>query len=312
MDLAKISLTQVLILFILIFLGFLLTKIKLIDSNAKGTLSNLLVYLVVPAMIINSYIIEYDESLLKNLLICFLISFIALMIGLVITLIVGHFYKTTDKRILKFALIFSNAAYMGFPLIEAMYGSIGLIYASSFVSVFNILMWTYGYYSVSKSGGFKSFLKSILKTPVIYALIIGLLIFFFQIKVPSVIQKPLSLLGNMNTPLSMIITGMIIANTNIKSSLNNVYLWLTILFRLIIIPIIILFVLYFINKVYNIDSTVLQVVIVLQACPVASITSVFAVKFKYNENLVASIVVCTTILSIITLPLIIIIMGLLI
>lgn len=312
MDLAKISLLQVVILFILIFLGFLLTKIHLIDIKAKGTLSNILVYLVVPSMIINSYITEYDENLLKNLLLCFLISFIILIIGLIISFIVGHFIKISDKPILKFAMTFSNAAYMGFPLIEALFGNIGLIYASSFVSVFNILMWTIGYYSISKSGSLKSFLLSIIKTPVIYALIIGLCIFFFQIPIPSVIQKPLSLLGNMNTPLSMIITGIIIANTNIKESLGNMYLWIVILFRLIIIPAISLVVLYFINKLYNIDTTLLQSVFVLEACPSAAICSVFAVKFKYSENLVASIVVLTTILSIITLPLFIMVMGLLI
>lgn len=124
---------------------------------------------------------------------------------------------------------------MEFPLIEAMFGKEGLIYASSFVSMFNILLWTIGYMIVSRSFNINLAMKSIAKAPVLYDLIIGLLIFFFQIKIPSLISSPLSLIGNMNTPLSMIITGMIIASSKIKPVLKNKYLWLTVITRIIII-----------------------------------------------------------------------------
>lgn len=303
MELAKISLLQVIILFIIIFFGFLLAKLKLISMSAKGSLSNLLVYLVVPAMIINSYITEYDSNIMKNLLYCFLFSFIVLGIGLIVVMIITKFWHTEEKPILRFAMIFSNAAYMGLPLIEAMYGGEGLIYASAFVSVFNILLWTFGYACVSKTFRLKEVVRSILKTPVIYALAVGILIFFLQIPVPTVIAKPLELIGSMNTPLSMIITGMVIASCNFKAVLKNIYLWLCVGIRLIVVPLLCLGVLYLIKIWGNADSVVLQIVFILEACPCAAITSIFAIKFKYNEDLAVCSVVFSTLLSIISLPL---------
>lgn len=302
MDLARISLQQVFIMFIMIILGFVLVKLKLIDISAKKSFSNLLVYLVVPFMIVNSYITSYDSTILTNMLWAFLASVIALFIAIISVFLLTFFWKIDDKPILQFGMMFSNAAYMGFPLIQAMFGSTGLIYASCFVSMFNILLWTIGYMIVSRSFNVVLALKSILKTPVIYSLIIGLIIFFTQIEIPEVIKTPLSSIGSMNTPLSMIITGMIIASSNVFSVLKNKYLWFSCLIRLIIVPLITLPVLYLLSLA-GIDSDVLKIVFVLSACPCAAITSVFAIKFNYNEDLASTTVVVTTILSIITLPL---------
>ncbi len=302
MELARISFTQVLTMFIMIMLGFMMVKLKLIDISAKKSFSNLLVYLVVPFMIVNSYITTYDSTILTNMLWAFLISFIALLIAIIVVFLVTIIWKIDDKPILQFGMMFSNAAYMGFPLISAMFGSTGLIYASCFVSVFNILLWTIGYMVVSRSFNVKLALKSILKTPVIYSLIIGLLIFFFQIPIPEVIKTPLSTIGSMNTPISMIITGMIIASSNVFGVLKNKYLLFTTILRLIIIPLITLPILYLLSFA-GVDKDVLKIVFILASCPCAAITSVFAIKFNYNEDLASTTVVVTTILSIITLPL---------
>lgn len=304
MDLAFISLEQVFIMFIMIIFGFILVKLKLLDISSKKSLSNILVYLVVPMMIINSYITTYDNNILNNLLLCFLISFIVLIIGIILIFIFTIKWKISDKRVLMFGMMFSNAAYMGFPLIEAMFGSVGLIYASGFVSVFNILLWTIGYMNVSGTFNLGVALKSILKTPVLYALAIGLIIFFLQIPIPSIIKTPLSMIGSMNTPLSMIITGMIIASCNIKEVIKNIYLWLSVVIRIIIVPLIMVGVLFLIKLIFvNIDLDLLKIVFILEACPCAAITSIFAIKFNYNSDLAAGIVVVSTVLSIITLPL---------
>lgn len=302
MNLAFISFEQVIIMFIMISLGFILVKLKLIDIGAKKTLSNILVYLVVPFMIINSYVTEYNQTIMNNLLYTFLISFVVLILGIVFVFFISLFYHIDSKRILMFAMMFSNAAYMGFPLVEAMFGADGLIYASGFVSMFNILLWTIGYMIVSRSFSFKTAVVGILKTPVLYALIIGIIIFFFQIPIPNLILKPISLIGAMNTPLSMIITGMIIASSNIFKAIKNKYLWLSSVIRLIIIPFISLGVILLFNLV-GVNKDVLKIVFILEACPCAAITSIFAIKFNYDENLAASLVVVTTLISAVTLPL---------
>lgn len=304
MELAQISFIQVITLFVMIFLGFFLTKINLIKLEAKSSLTNILVYLVVPCMIINSYITTtFESNIVTNLLWCFLFSFIGLAVCAIFILIVTHFWKTEQKNILSFAMIFSNAAYMGFPLIEALFNSESLIYASSFLTVFNICLWTFGYALVSRSFNPKKVCLSILKTPVIYALIIGLILFFCKVNVPSYVQKPLALIGNMNTPLSMFLIGMIMTQLHFKEVFKNVYMWASVFIKLIVCPFIVLGFLYLFKYTLNVDSLMLKVIFILIACPCVSITSVFAIQFNYDEQLATSSVVISTVLSLITLPL---------
>ncbi|UKI50159.1 MAG: AEC family transporter [Clostridium sp.] len=179
------------------------------------------------------------------------------------------FGKTNEKvNFFRIAMMFSNAVYMGFSLINTIYDDLGLIYASGFVTVLNVLLWTIGVLIDSNNISFKESIKQILEVPVLYAVIVG----------------------------------MIIATSNIFSSLKNIYLWLTVIIRLIIIPF------YYIRlvwllKLFNIDKEIIIVIFILNACPSAAITSVFAIKFNHDENIAASCIVVTTLLSIISLPL---------
>lgn len=304
MNLAMISFIQVATLFVMIFLGFLLTKIGLIKIDAKSTLTNILVYLVVPCMIVNSYITtSFNDEVLINLLWCFLFSFLSMVVCAVVIMLISHFWKTDQRNILRFAMIFSNSAYMGFPLIEALFSSESLIYASSFLTVFNILLWTFGYTLVSKSFQPKKIAISLLKTPVIYALILGLILFFCKVQVNEYIQKPLALIGNMNTPLSMFIIGMVMSTMQLKKVIKDVYMWLTIAIKLILCPFITLGILCLFRLFLNLDTLMLQVIFILMACPCVSITSVFAIQFHFDEDVAVASVVISTLLSMISLPL---------
>jgi len=303
MELAKITVVQVGILFIMMALGFILLKCKIVEASSKKSLSNMLVYVITPCVIVNSYFTDYDSEILHNLLITLLISFIVMTIGIIIVFLLTIFCRTDQKPILRFAGMFSNSAFMGFPLIEALFGSEWLIYASSFLSIFNIYVWTLGIIIIDKQAKALAVVKNIVTSPAIIALVIGLIVFLCRIPVPQIISKPIEYVAAMNTPLAMIITGMIIASSNIKATLKNVWLWLTVCLRLVIIPAVSLGVIVLINTFCQIETVVLQVVYLLACCPCASITSAFAVRFGYNEDVGACSVVFSTILSIITLPL---------
>lgn len=200
MELAQITAGQVVMLFLLMGTGIAAVKTGVLKPEGKQTLSNLLVYLVVPAMIVNSYRMEFSMEILHNLLAAFGMSLLALLIGTGITLALTARRKDSRTPIFRFACIFSNAAYMGFPLISALFGSEGLLYASAYVTVFNILLWTMGYGFVSGSSDPKEVLHSLLHTPVLYAMVIGLCIYLLQIPVPQLIAQPLELMANMTTP----------------------------------------------------------------------------------------------------------------
>jgi malate permease and related proteins len=244
------------------------------------------------------FMMEFNIDILHNLLKAFELSILLLLIGLFITLALTAKHKSPDLPIMRFACIFSNAAYMGFPLIQALFGSEGLLYASAFVTVYNILLWTAGYGIVSKKVRAKEVWRTIFTNPVLISVAAGLLIYLCQIPVPDIIKQPISLIGNMNTPLSMFITGMIIAGSDIKGLVYNKNIWYIILVRQLVIPA----VCFGVFSLFHVTGMAAQVVLLLEACPSAAITSVFAVQFQYDENLAAGAVVITTFLSILTLP----------
>ena len=299
MELALITAQQVVVLFLLIGTGVLAVKTGVLRPEHKQALSNLLVYIVVPAMIVNSYRMEFSAEILRNLLAAFGMSTLAILAGTVITLLLTARKKDSRTPIFRFACIFSNAAYMGFPLISALFGSEGLLYASAFVTVFNILLWTMGYGFVSGSSSPKEVVRSLVRTPVLYAVIAGLAVYLLQIPIPNLIAQPLELLAGMNTPLSMMITGMLIAAGSVKSIVTDVHIWKLAAVRMVLIPAVCLA----LFSVLGFHGTAAQVVVLLECCPAAAITSVFAVQFGHDESFAAGSVVLTTLLSIVVLPL---------
>ena len=202
---------QVAVLFLLIGTGMVAVKTGVLKLENKQALSNLLVYIIVPAMVVNSYRMEFSTQILHNLLAAFGMSVLSVLLGTVITLLLTAHKTGSRMPIFRFACIFSNAAYMGFPLISALFGSEGLLYASAYVTVFNILLWTLGYGLVSGGSSVKEVARSLVRTPVLYAIVVGLGIYLLQIPLPALITQPLELLAGVNTPLSMLITGMLIA-----------------------------------------------------------------------------------------------------
>lgn len=299
MELALITAQQVIILFLLIGCGFVAVKTGVLKQEGKQTLSNLLLYLVVPAMIVHSYMMEFSEEILHNLLAAFGMSVIAILIGTAITLLLTARRKDRRAPIFRFACVFSNAAYMGFPLISALFGAEGLLYASAYVTVFNILLWTMGYGMVSGSSNPKEVARSLLHTPVLYAMVVGLAVYLLQIPVPNLIAQPIDLLSGMNTPLSMLITGMLIAAGDLKSIVCDRHIWKLAALRMVLIPAVCVAVF----ALLGFHGMSAQVVLLLECCPAAAITSVFAVQFGHEERFAAGSVVLTTLLSIVTLPL---------
>ena len=298
MELALITIRQVFVLFILIGVGYLSARTGAVKPEARQHFSALLVYVVVPCMILNSYFSSYDPTVFKGIILSFVHSFILIMLGLIIAMILTRNMDSRKRAILRFALIFSNAGYMGFPLIESLYGAEGLLYASSYNTVFNIMLWTFGYAMVSGQIHPKEILHTVITTPAIIAVPLGLIIYMTHFPVPDILAKPISLIGAMNTPISMFITGMIIAQSDLGKLIKNADILKAVGIRLILIPAC-CFIIY---GLLHIDLGMAgDVVLLLEACPCAAITSVFAIKFHYDEELAAGSVVLSTLFSIISL-----------
>jgi len=298
MDLALVTLQQVGILFVLIVIGFICGKTGVVTSEGKKILSNFLVKAIVPAMIVNAYLnMEFNPQILTNLLQAFGLSFGSIFFAMLVSWLLLWKMKTPNKKVLWFAFSYSNAAYMGFPLVKGLFGDEGMLYASVFATVFNIIIWSVGYAVMSGETDGKKLAKTVIKSPVTCSVIVGLLIYLCRISVPEIIKDPIRMMGEATTPISMIIIGVMIAESRLKSILANKEIWLTVAVRLVLIPTL-TFGLYYL---FGIGGMVGSVILIQAASPTAATTSVLATQFNHDEAIGAGTVVITTICSIVTL-----------
>ena len=297
MDLAFVTFEQVSILFILIIIGVICGKTGIVNVDGKKVLSNLLVNIIMPAMVLNSYMSEFDPQVLANLLLAFGLSTVAIVLAMAVSFVLTFKRNSRNKKVLWFASSFSNAAYMGFPLIQGLFGAEGMLYASAFVTMFNVIVWSFGYAVMSGELQPKQVVKSVGKNPVTYAVILGLVLYLGRIPVPVVIKQPVALLGSMTTPLSMIIIGVMIAGSQVKSIIGNREVWFSVVARLVLIPALTFGVFY----LFGIGGMVGSVILIQAACPTAATTSVLALQFNHDEAVGAGTVVLSTVCSIVTL-----------
>lgn len=303
MDLALNTLHQVLIMAIMILVGYICAKRKVLQAEARTHFSNLLVQIVVPCMIFSSYLSEFDPAVFRNLLLSFGLSTVLLLVGIVVTMLTTGRFEEKNRPIYRFAGFFSNAGYMGFPLIEALFGAEGLLYASAYNTIFNILLWTLGYGMISGIREPRKVAKTILTSPALIAVALGLVVYIAQIPIPDILARPIDMIGDMNTPISMIITGIIIAQADLGRLLKNRQILGISTIRLLLTPAVCLGIAAILIRLGMPAGMPLQVCLLLEACPCAAITSVFAVQFHYDEEGAAGAVIVSTLLSIVTLPL---------
>lgn len=299
MELAIITAQQVFILFLMILTGAIGFRTGIIKEDGKKVLSDMLLYLIAPAMLIDSYMVEFDPATFQNLLTTFVLSGILLLLGLAVSFACTWKLKSPNIIILRFACTFSNAGYMGFPLIRALFGEEGILYASAFLAMFNLLLWAQGYVMVSGKVRPREIAVSIITCPSIIAVIIGLGIYLMRIPVSDIIKTPVSMIGDMNTPMSMIVIGLTIAGSDIRALLKSRELGIVIFLRMFLIPLTGALIFFFLG----VHGQVPMIALILEACPCAAITTMFAIKFRHSETLAAGSVVISTLLSIVTLPL---------
>lgn len=295
-------LTQVLILLILIMLGAVLTKAKMLNSDAIKGMTDLVLYIVTPCVIINSFKREFDSSLTKSLLISLLIAFLAHFGYIILSHLCLHSRNKAQEKVLRFGTVFANCGFMAIPLLSALVGDLGVFFGTSFVAVFNILVWSYGV--VLMSGDKKALTpKKLILNPGIIGSVLGLVVFFTNIhdKIPTVISEPISFMAALNTPLPMIIIGYHLANSNLLESIKNLKVIFSMVLRLLIFPALVLGVMY----LCGIRGEVLVACTISASVPTAANTTMFSSKFGADTALSVSMVSLSTILSLITIPIIV-------
>ncbi|MTI65544.1 MAG: AEC family transporter [Firmicutes bacterium] len=292
--------TQVSVLFILLSVGFICRKINLITDDLIKGLSNIIINVCLPALIITSLNYKFDKGLFKNTLILLIVSlfiYIALFIvGYIFTKVLS--IKNSEKGVYIFLLVFSNVGFMGFPVINIVYGNIGIFYSSFILLWFNLLLWTVGIILVNPKDKFK--LKSVIN-PGIISLCIGLAIFIFSLKIPKPIYLSLKSLANTTTPLAMMVVGALLGSVKLKSLFKDFKLLTFVLLKLLLIPLVLLIVL----KFFIIPDIIIGILVIIFSMPSAVNASIFSRRYDSDYILASKGVFLTTFFSIVTIPLII-------
>ena len=296
MDLSVIV-NGVISLFLIILVEVYAAKKRIITKEINKGLTNILLKITLPCLVVSSFIFDLSDELKDNIIRCFIYSPLVLIISIVISYILLIPIKGEKKIIIQFANVFSNCGFIGFPIVFSIYGNEGVIYASIFNLFFTAFLWTYGV--ILFNGKMKrEDIKKVLLNPAIVAVFIGLIIMIFGFDIPSVLSSTLDLVGNMTSPLSMIIVGVILGNAKIISYLKDKTIYYSAFLKLIIMPCILIL----ISKLLKDTSLVIKTLIIVTAMPAAAMTSILAESFDKESEYSAVIVFITTLFSVITFP----------
>lgn len=292
---------SVISLFIIILVGVYGSKKKIITPELNKGLTDILIKIALPFMIVSSFMFTYDDSIKSNVLKTFYYSLFTYAIMAIVSYTMLIPVKKDKKTVLHFANIFVNTGYIGFPVLNSVFGSEGVIYGSIFNIFFVIFVWTYGvmlYKGELEKGYLKKELISLLLNPSIIAVIIGLSLLLFDIKIKGPLLISIKSIGNITGPLSMLIIGVILSNVKIQHFLKDWTLYYGIAIKLIIIPLII----YFLSLTLEDSSNAVYSVIIMTAMPASAMTSILAESFNKEKEFAAVIVAATTLISLLTVP----------
>ena len=292
------------ILAVCIVIGYISRKVGVFTDTLNVGMSTVLVKVTLPCVIFVSMMRPFSQTLLMESLATLFITAAVYLSGFWIGMGLARLMGAAEdeKRVWQFALVFANVGYMGFPIIQAVYGYEGMIYATMANVSFNILAFSLGVYLFKRdtSGAVKANLKAIILNPALVATYLGFLFFVTGLRLPAVVQDGISLVGDITVPLSMMLVGSILAKSRLLSLVNDPRVLPVIFMRLLGIPL----AAFFILRLFVHNSVMLGVIVMLAATPAAALTVIFAEQYKGNTAAASKIVALSSILCLLSIPLI--------
>lgn len=297
-------------LFMIMGVGALAVKLKIIPSSITPHLSNVLIKITLPCTVFYSLISkDYDPSFLSDSLLCIVLCPIVLACGAVLSLFLAKhvFHVSPDGQgVWSMACTFCNNGFIGYPIVQSLFGTDGLALAVMYGLGINVLTYSLGIWLVRRDAkdkgnkAMKTGLRTMLFNNINIGLALGMIFYFGQIPLPSIIELPIVQLNNMTTPLSMFTTGAIMASSTIGDLFKDKDVYTAALVRLIIYPVILLTIL----KHMPISNPLIYYMIsVTMMMPSPAITTILSEMYHGNKNLASKIVLATSILCMVTIPL---------
>ena len=285
--------TQILLL-CLIFVGVVTAKVRMIDEHARSSLNDLILSVLLPCSILSAFF-DTDRSQLPSLGIILTISLVVLAFSYILSNVFFRKAGPEQKKVFIYATLISNAALLGTPVVESIYGPESLTYVAAYLLPLRVALWTFG---IAVFTGGKGNIKKAVFHPCLIATYLGLLVMILGINAPALVSKLVFSLGNCTTVFSMIVVGNILAQVNPKKILTRLTVYFTFI-RLILIPLLVMGICF----VARLDPIITGISVILSGMPAGVTTSMLAEKYNGDRELASSIIFVSTLLSIISAPL---------
>lgn len=297
MDMVGLLFRQNAVMLTYLVIGYLLYKKHLLTAKGSGEIGKLLLYVIMPVAIVKSYMKDYSAEMLAGFAVSFLAAFAALLLSMLVSTVIFR----RKSAIRQFGAAFSNAGFIGIPLVQMTLGEEAVFYVASFVAILNILQWTFGVFIMTKDRSAVS-LKKIAVNPIVLSLLAGLLLFFLPIHIPETVEGIIGTLASMNGPLAMIVLGAYLAQITFRELFTDRLAYLCAAVRLVLIPLLTVAGFFLIPDKYG---TVRLAILLAAAAPVGSNVAIFAQLYDKEYTDAVKDVCLSTVFSIVTMPLII-------
>ena len=305
-----ITLQNVSVLFLLIIVGFIVGKLGIISENGQKELSNFVLKVTLPATIILALQLEYTRERFNISLNIMLIMIIVYVVTITISKLLSRYYRvsTGQRDIIEVASVLPNTSFMGYPIVLSL-GEEALFYAVLGAGlVFELIAWTYGNLTISKSNGptlNKRIIKTMLLSPGILSIAIGFTLFILRIKIPEPINSTLGFLSQASSPLAMIVVGILLSRSDIKKCILDGKLFLVAITRLLVFP----FIVFITLNTLGVEGIVLTIPIVMLSMPPAAYVAMFSANANNDTDLASQIIFIASLFSVITIPLMVSLVG---
>lgn len=295
-------LNQMIKFFLIMALGYFLFKKDFTDTTFNKRLSRILLNITLPALILNSVLAQTDRPAVSSVIYVFLTALLLYLLLPLAGILAARFFPADEKQkqLYAFMTAYSNIGFMGFPIIDALYGDTAVLYTAIFNIMFNLSCYTLGTAIMTKNSksGAKMNIRHLVN-PGFLLSFASILIYFINPSFPEIFTDTVATVGGITTPLSMLLIGSTLATSSVKEIFSDRFLYLFAAFRQILLPLMALALIHLLIK----DELIRNVTSVMMLMPAANSCVMFANEYGADEKLASKSVFLTTLLSIITIPL---------
>lgn len=311
---------------IIILIGFIFTKKKILSEVTAENLSKIILFLAIPALSYNAFMQDMDSEKLNQSMSLLIWSIIIHLALIFISSIIFKKYGKSEKDVLRMITIFGSTTVFGIPVIQAVYGDLGAMYASVFNLPYRALLYTYGYITISEVKLKKENIGKIISNPVIVATFLGMGVWIFQKYLPQIsinengiirnygilridktaywLFKPMQYLAALNAPLSWLSIGITLAGVPLDETLKSKISWKYSILKVSIIPMVLISLFVGLKLIvgYEISYIAVATIVIMMATPAATVIATYAINFRKEPLLVSSCSLASSILAVVMIP----------